>query len=298
MIGMLNSFIEETANSVQAKIGDDDIFRPVDLVQAAVTVFGVRMTNTDNTGEGMKRLFSSCGMNQPVLIANDNVGPSIRQAKRTDFYTDINFVPVVPAQSPRALLNVQRMSNLEEFLFMTKGNNMRWFDLLLTQAITHARFFGNVENLSSVPTVGGLETCVVGQLKRDTHNLNALFYDSLDFGTYALNNANPPVLANTHQARWYDQKLKNVTCGFATNRAGTSRRESLQAMAFATNSLPFVDAAHLTGIFRTGKLYENVEWTESYDYEGDEFGKPMFVSWTSVVRNMFTEKPGPVFDSV
>jgi hypothetical protein len=288
MIGMLNSYINETAATIQTKIGSDDIYRPVNLAHATqpVNIFGVNINNTDNTGNDFKRLFSSCGMSQQVLIANENIGASLKQAKRTDFYTDIKFVPVVPAQNPLNHVSSVRMSILDEFLFMTKDNNLRWFDLLLTNAITHARFFKGVENLSTVPTVGGLETCVVGQYKRDTRVIADMYYDSLDFGLTG------------DQANWYDQKLKSTTAGFATNRAGTSRKESFQAMAFATNSLPPIKTAAPAPLigFRTGKLYENTEWTETYGFEDDEFGKPMFVSWTSVVRNMFDEKPGPAFE--
>jgi len=287
MIGMLNSYINETPATIQAKIGTDDIYRPVNLAHAnqPVNIFGVNISNNDNTGDAFKRLFSSCGMSQQVLIANENIGASLKQAKRTDFYTDIKLVPVLPANNPLNHVSSVSMSTLDEFLFMTKDNNLRWFDLLLTNAITHARFFDGVENLSTVPTVGGLETCVIGQYKRDNRVIADMYYDTLDFAL------------NIHQAHWYDQKLKTATAGFATNRAGTSRRESFQAMAFATNSLPPIRLTVNTPLpgFRIGKLYENTEWTETYGFEDDEFGKPMFVSWNSVIRKMFNEKPGPTF---
>jgi hypothetical protein len=286
MIGNLNYLISQTAVTVQARIGNDDIYTPLDINTATANIFNRDIPNNAATGANMKRIFSASGYSQPVLIANENIGASLKQAKRTDFYNDIKFAPEVPNPNPRQLVNRVPLSNLDEFLFMTKENNLRWFDLLLTNAITHARFFGTPENMSTVPTVGGLETCVVGRYKRDNRDLDQQYFDSLSFGTTA------------HVSQWYPTTLKQVSCGFATNRAGTSRRESFQAFAFAANALPPIRLVANTDLqgFRTGALYDNTEWNETYAYENDEFGKPMFVSWNSVVRNMFNEKPGPSFE--
>lgn len=257
MIGILNQFIQESSATGLTKIGEDDIYRPLNLANATqpVNVFGVDINNGTNAGASMKRIFASCGSAQPFLIPNENVAVAIKQAKRTDFFYDMKFT-VSLAGGSNALETTTDISILDNFLFMSKSNNMRWFDLLLTHAVTHARFFPNAENLSSVPTVGGLETCVVGRYKRNNRTPTDMYFSTLDLqhGT------------RDHARSWYDPILKDVTAGFATNRAGTSRKESLQAFSFATNTSPPIKLTDqpLPVSHRIGKLYDNTEWTEEY----------------------------------
>jgi hypothetical protein len=291
MIAILNTFIHHSPTTIANHMIGGDTYHPVIIDNTAGTannIFNKGMMSDRNQELNLKVLMASTGLNTPMVFGNDNFETARRHAKRTDFGRDINVVVnnASVAGARAGLTHAFSYADLDDFLMMPKTSNLRSFGYLRDQAVIHARFFDKVYHFSDVQTTGGLETTVLAQLKVAVPGTNDHHYPDVNIGI-------------RDDFAWYNNPLRTLRSGFATNRAGLRRNEELQAFAYGTNAiLPMIVPNDL----KTGVFWSNYEWIQTLYFDTTNqgapdtahltaAGKPMYMDHNSMVLRCFREKP-------
>jgi len=297
MLAVLGSFIR--TQNVQAEV-QDDTFTPNDAQNPALANnhrafnFNWDTTAAGNAAHQMqKTIFAASGVSSPFRFGNANYPQAQQFARRSDFARHIGIVANDPAHNGNygaATIETANISTLDQFLFMNKEQNLKWFGFLREQAIIHARFFNKVYHFSDVQSVGGLETTFVCKLKRDG---NTRYYPSNNLGLTGV----------THNPSWYPTPFADLNGGFATNRSGLRRNEELQAYTHGINATlpirtqqaagpPIVYHPQLgTLTEQDGALWSNREMIRELFWADEDVGKPMYNNLNSVVLRCYREKP-------
>nr|QLC36766.1 capsid protein [Sarcosphaera coronaria partitivirus] len=180
------------------------------------------------------------------------------------------------------------ISNIEQFFVMPKSGSMDWFNTLINQATTHARFFSDVKNVSDLPTTGGNEI-LVDTIMRKNDDTARIAHTTRHLGLILATGTQP----------WYPNDLRNMIAGFRTTRSAVQRAQILQALSFGMNaSINVTIGTNLVGSggrFRSGDFWNGVDWNlEKYTDTIDEgtataraHGKPMFQGWETMIQEKF-----------
>jgi hypothetical protein len=242
-------------------------------------LFGVAFQNGQARNDGRNSTFYMCGVTYPFHADYDTLTNAAPKWRRSSFAT----------LAEANLHNGTRAINrLDFFLHMDEADDLEWFRELILQAGIHARFFGDVKSFSDIPVVGGLETLISCQLKKQ----NIAGPGNHHFPDYYLGAATTTLANGTDP--WYSDRFRQMVGSFYTTRNGYKRQEVLQAMTFATNStLPIgvgpnrVGEAH--GHFRQGPYWTNMEWTATRFADAGQLGKPMFSGWRELIQTTFAK---------
>jgi hypothetical protein len=289
MMAILNSFIRKT--NIQGSMVNGEEFEPVPLTDAThnITTFGFTFHDNAAGEEDNKCIFAANGVSTPFRFGNGNYPQAQNFARRSDFARQVSVTVATTGldRVGQAATDTINMASLDQFLFMEKTSNLKWFGFLREQAVIHARFFDNVYHFSDVQSACGLETTLLCRLKHNTVSATANVGYYMDSAQVGIDN---------HAVQWYKDNFVDVTGGYATNRSGIKRNEELQALCYATNaSLPIRTAANVEPLAtlteNEGQLWANKEWIKSLYWQHTQPGKPMFTGLNSVVLRCFREKP-------
>jgi hypothetical protein len=248
---------------------------------------------TVGTAADRNSLLAAAGLSHPFFSDNDNLLLALPSWNRSRFM-DIKTLPAQPnANAAVAALpgydttGTTPISNLEQYLFMPKAKNISWFQELLKNANTHARFFSTQVNLSDIPVTGGNETLILANFKREGTRYQSTAAD------YAGIQAPLPAA----DLNWYPRPFDHARAGFTTTIASPTREETLQAMTFGVNgTLPVTinDAAgnpQRIGTIdaqRSGPFFAQKDFKQTYatDHEGLVIGaaKPMFEGFSTMMQ--------------
>nr|WCQ76438.1 capsid [Hebeloma mesophaeum partitivirus 2] len=270
MLAQLATIGTMDAATLTGRIDEDRIFTSIDLDRAANThVFGAnRDFHTAGNLSSIHHFMLSAGMTTPIQFWNENWTDAARHLRNSEFYgipaptatdaamtTGIDIVSIQGRTLPNGVANAKMTkdcTNIDSFLFLEKDKNANWSAYIFEQLAVFAKHFDGNKNLSEMPTVGGMETSVLCQMRTPTaHGTPALYL-------YPNNDLNVATRANV---KWYDNRFKQLTGYFRSTRADVTQEEQYQALAFAPNALPPIqglDAEDPRKKFRSGNYFDHM----------------------------------------
>jgi len=132
---------------------------------------------------------------------------------------------------------------------MSKTHNPTWFRYIVENMDTFCKHFPNgVKTLADVPTSGGMENTIIGQLKFEqplTPGNTDFVYADMTHGQAA-----------TVLPKYYPKHFNSIVGSFESLRGDLERSEQLQALALGINSNPPVSIGANATSMRSGKFFE------------------------------------------
>lgn len=244
----------------------------------ATTMFGHDFRLNQTATQVQNGIFNFVGVSHPFDADQEQLSQAAKHWARSSFM-DINS---------RVTTTDINTDSLEQFFAMPKTGSMDWFNTLINQATTHARFFSDVKNVSELPTTGGNEV-LVDTIMRKNGAAGAQIHTTRGLG----------LILNADAKPWSAKHLREMIAGFRSTRANVQRAQTLQALAFGTNaSLPITIGTNKVGSgadHRQGKFWDNVEWDLERDAELTDDGtalirangKRMYNGWETMIQEKF-----------
>jgi hypothetical protein len=243
----------------------------------AVRIFGVDFRMNQTTTHNENGFFSMQGVSYPFDCDAEQLAAAARHWQRSPF-GDLALTTATGAHDTNPI----HTRNIEEFLHMPKSSNLEFFETLKEQAVTQARFYTNVSNLSLIPTSGGNEVLIDCMLRKNAADGTAINHTTVGLGV--------TLVANTAQP-WYPETFRSMMAGFRATRYAVERTQTLQAFSFGANASIYVTiGGHRIGTgagFRDGEFWNNTEWTLEKYRDQNTAGKPMFGGWTTMMQEKF-----------
>jgi len=299
MLAMLSTFGKMTRAQLAPRVRDG-VYTPLALTDDTQIFWfdgaaaGTTLNYADATGNvtAAHMQLETCGMNYPVRFHNDNADYARRYMANAGFYgQDKIDVTLNHGQTTGYTWAGKDLTSLDSFLFMDKSKNIRWFDYIKGQLKIFSKHFDEQFNLSQVPKVGGLESSIILHI-RTSQEVDATNHRHMYASPATLNHG----ATDTRNFSFYPEKFRDLTAHAETSRVGILRKEELQALTFATSSLPPIHGINKTRTHE-GKFFE---------HSGDEFISQeigdvsstgegvieLFAGWrTDVFKEMYREEP-------
>jgi hypothetical protein len=260
---------------------DDNEYYVTNVFNAATAtqLFGHDFQMNQTVTQEQNGIFNFVGVSHPFNADQEQLTQASKHWQRSSFQ-DVTLRATGSTAIPT--------TNIEQFFNMPKSESMDWFNTLINQATTHARFFSDVRNVSELPVTGGNEVLVDTFMRKNIAG-HASIHTTRGLG----------LILNATAKPWYPNTLRDLIAGFRSTRASVQRAQVLQAMTFGTNaSLPITIGTNKVGSgasHRHGEYWRNVEWNLERDAEAADdgttttpaHGKRMFSGWETMIQEKF-----------
>jgi len=274
-------------------------------------MFGVDFKLRTGRHEPEYEMFESQGINQRYYQDADSLTMAGKRWRDSEF-TKVKYTALDLKKSMKDKHDLPQGTNeirdLADFVHWEQDGTNGWFQQLINNNVLFCRFGkGRTQNLSDIPTTGGMETTVMTEFRKLESSEKK---GKRKVRTVTIKNFYNGTIGKT-EPTWYPDTFKDLHAGFYTTRYGMKREEILQAFTFGINAtLPIFEGADtdserigsyrnvmikvpgktsgsttdIEADHRVGPYWEDGDWSFTLKKD-DNTGKPMFAGWQLLIQS-------------